>query len=306
MDHAVADTFDRNDPDTFFVPAFAPDEPGKASENHACYSSNGDRTNCGNADKWVYYNNYLDDSSATAPASIAGDVPRLKYLQEHARKYRRNRVNTRDRGNVRGPDKGCNIQPIQALTNRKAPVLTTINAMVADGYTHVAEGVAWGLRVLSNDAPFTEGAPYSDTSIKKAMVLLTDGENTFETRQKNHNLSTYTAYGFLSQAHQRLETEPYSVNLISSQASFGGLYHEAVAKQNDLMVRACENVKAEGIEVYAFAYNVPSAAQRARIKGCASEDSAGRKFYFQPTSNVNLVENFQYIANDLRSLYLSQ
>jgi hypothetical protein len=39
---------------------------------------------------------------------------------------------------------------------------------------------------------------------------------------------------------------------------------------------------------------------------CATEDAAGRKFYFQPTSNLNLVENFQYIANDLRSLYLSQ
>jgi hypothetical protein len=31
------------------------------------------------------------------------------------------------------------------------------------------------------------------------MVLLTDGENTFES-ENNHNGSTYTAYGFLDQA----------------------------------------------------------------------------------------------------------
>jgi hypothetical protein len=74
-------------------------------------------------------------------------------------------------------------------------VLQTIKNMKADGYTHVAEGVGWGLRVLSPGEPFTEGRPYNDET-KKAMVLLTDGENTFQS-QSNHNLSTYTAYGYL-------------------------------------------------------------------------------------------------------------
>jgi Flp pilus assembly protein TadG len=286
---SVRDVFTAGNKDHLFVPAFAPDEPGKVSENQACFDDNGDRTNCGNADKWVYYNNYMDDSLSDAPMNVSGDIARLTYLQEHARKYRRGRVNTKDRGNVRGPDKGCNIQPIQPLTNLKAPVLSTIDAMVADGYTHVAEGVAWGLRVLSNDEPFTEGAPYGE-DIKKAMVLLTDGENTFEARQKNHNLSTYTAYGFLRQAR-----------LGSSE------YHVAVSKQDELMVDACKEVKANGVEVYAFAYNVASAAQRSRIEGCASTDPTGkRRFYFEPTSNLDLVENFQLVANDLRSLYLSK
>ena len=68
--------------------------------------------------------------------------------------------------------------------------------MRADGYTHVAEGVGWGLRVISPGEPFTEGVEYSNEDITKAMVLLTDGENTFDT-ENNHNHSTYTAYGFL-------------------------------------------------------------------------------------------------------------
>jgi hypothetical protein len=78
-------------------------------------------------------------------------------------------------------------------------VLNTIRNMKADGYTHVAEGVGWGLRVLSPGEPFTEGVSYDNNEITKAMVLLTDGENTFES-ENNHNGSTYTAYGFLDQA----------------------------------------------------------------------------------------------------------
>jgi hypothetical protein len=61
-------------------------------------------------------------------------------------------------------------------------VLETIRNMRADGYTHVAEGVGWGLRVLSPGEPFTEGVSYDNQDITKAMVLLTDGENTFERR----------------------------------------------------------------------------------------------------------------------------
>jgi hypothetical protein len=78
-------------------------------------------------------------------------------------------------------------------------VLNTIRNMRADGYTHVAEGVGWGLRVLSPGEPFTEGVSYDNKDITKAMVLLTDGENTFDS-EYNHNGSTYTAYGFLNQA----------------------------------------------------------------------------------------------------------
>jgi hypothetical protein len=41
-------------------------------------------------------------------------------------------------------------------------VLNTIRNMKADGYTHVAEGVGWGLRVLSPGEPFTEGVSYDN------------------------------------------------------------------------------------------------------------------------------------------------
>ena len=180
--------------------------------------------------------------------------------------------------------KGCNIQPIQALTSKKAPVLNTIKNMKADGYTHVAEGVGWGLRVLSPTEPFTEGAAWEDDNVKKVMVLLTDGENTFDT-ENNHNGSTYTAYGFLDQAR-----------LGSSN------YWTAITAQNNLLNDACNNVKAKDVVVYSFAYNVPSATQRTLIKNCASSPEK----YFDPPSNQALVRNFQQIADELRRLHLSQ
>ncbi len=272
---------------TLFPPAFAPDEPGKASENQACYSkTTGNRYNCGGStsSRARYYNNYMDDSSEEAPGNVSGWENRVDWLQRKERKYRQNRVNT----NARGPEEGCNIQPIQALTNQKSPVLNTINNMRADGYTHVAEGVGWGLRVISPGEPFTEGVSYDDDQITKAMVLLTDGENTFNISRGmyyNHNKSSYTAYGYLGQA--RLGSSNYST---------------AITKQNQLLAKACDNVKAADIVSYTFAYNVPSATQRSLIRSCASSPEK----YFDPPSNAALVASFQQIADELRKLHLSK
>ncbi|MEE4237255.1 MAG: TadE/TadG family type IV pilus assembly protein [Anderseniella sp.] len=257
-------------PETLFPPAFAPDEPGKVAENQSCYGADGTKQDCGWTTKYRYFNSYMTDTGAD------GD---LDDMQRDTRKYRRNRADPASRG----PNQGCNIQPIRALTNEKAPVLATIKGMKADGYTHVAEGVGWGLRVLSPGEPFTEGRPYSSETTK-AMVLLTDGENTFE-NQPNHNLSTYTAYGYLAQ--ERLGTTNYWTG---------------VKKQNALLSEACANVKAEDIVVYSFAYNVPSATQRQLIKDCASDPEK----YFDPPTNEALVQNFQQIADELRRLHLSK
>ena len=247
---------------TLFPPAFAPDEPGN-NTSPADFIV-GDET------VYRYRNSYLADSQTGT----------LDQRQRHEAKYQSASVSSTSRG----PDRGCNTQPILALTNVKQPVLDTLNNMTAGGYTHVAEGVGWGLRVLSPGAPFTEGVPYSDDEITKAMVLLTDGENTFNT-ESNHNISTYTAYGHLAQA--RLGSSNYST---------------AIAAQNTLLQQACNNVKAEDIVVYSFAYNVPSATQRNLIKNCATSPEK----YFDPPTNAALVASFQQIADELRKLHLSE
>jgi len=255
---------------TLFPPAFAPDEPG--NNTSTTYLMKNGTTGSKNNKDYTYTNSYLTDSK--------GDGNQIITRQKHQNKYN----NAVLGNNSRGPELGCDIQPIQPLTHVKAPVLQTINAMKAGGYTHVAEGVGWGLRVLSPGEPFTEGVSYSDKTITKAMVLLTDGENTFDD-QSNHNVSTYTAYGFLGEAR-----------LGSSN------YNTAIAAQNTLLAKACNNVKAADIVTYSFAYNVSSATQRNLIKNCATSPEK----YFDPPSNAALVASFQQIADELRKLHLSK
>jgi hypothetical protein len=46
------------------------------------------------------------------------------------------------------------------------------------GYTNITIGLAWGLSLLSNQEPFTEGEPYGTENLTKYIVLITDGDNT--------------------------------------------------------------------------------------------------------------------------------
>jgi Flp pilus assembly protein TadG len=264
-----------DDPATLFSPAFAPDEPGNRSDSPACHLWEGTRSDCSNrSGKAVYNNNYMTDSKQ--------DGFSLDVRQRDVGKYGNNRAST----GSRGPGKGCNIQPIQALTTKKAPVLDTINNMKADGYTHVAEGVGWGLRVLSPTEPFTEGAAWEDDNVKKVMVLLTDGENTFNVSEgANHNGSSYTAYGFLNQG--RLGTTDY---------------WQAVAAQNSMLTDACTLVKNKKVTLYTFSYNVTDPTQKALIKACATDAEK----YYEPKTDQALVTNFNEIGDEIRRLHLSK
>src|SRR5690606_10033905 len=84
-----------------------------------------------------------------------------------------------------GPNKYC-VQPIMPLTSDKATILSNINSMTADGYTHVNLGAVWGWRLLSpswrnvwGGTMDTNNLPldYHTDLMEKVMVLLTDGDN---------------------------------------------------------------------------------------------------------------------------------
>ena len=50
--------------------------------------------------------------------------------------------------------------------------------MVANGNTNITIGLAWGLSMLSPDAPLTEGVAWGTKDLTKVLILITDGENT--------------------------------------------------------------------------------------------------------------------------------
>ena len=242
--------------DTLWVPWFAPDEPDSGGR----YA--------------YYYNHYLDDGFGRN--SSAG----MDERQRNVSKYKNKNVNS----SSKGPSAGCNIPAVTALTNHRDIIEDGIDDLVASGYTHIPIGLAWGWRLLSPQAPFTEGVAYDDEENTKAIILLTDGENVLGT-MNNHNGKRYTAYGFLPE--KRLGT------------SNGGQAQQELDRKT---ARLCENVKAEGIRVYTITFQLNDTTTQNLMRACATNES----LYFNSPSNEQLRLAFQTIAQDLSNLRISK
>ncbi|NTU76948.1 MAG: pilus assembly protein, partial [Alphaproteobacteria bacterium] len=104
----------------------------------------------------------------------------------------------------RGPNQYC-PQRVQPMTASKTTILNAINSMQSAGNTHVNLGVVWGWRMLSprwrglwggemdaNTDPSPLPLDYGTQHMNKALILLTDGENTMSS-------TIFTAYGYLSE-----------------------------------------------------------------------------------------------------------
>jgi len=245
-----------DDPDTLWVPYFAPDEP----------------------DIWswpnYYYNSYLDDNASS------DDSPQER--QEKYSKYDNKSVS----GD--GPHYNCKTQPITPLTNDKQDVLDAIDAMNATGNTNISFGMAWGWRVVSPTVPFTEGTAYDDKKFRKAIILLTDGDNVIG-QTSNHNKSTYNAYGYVKDA--RLGTTSAWT---------------ADAKLDERTSTVCTNIKNANpdrpITVYTITFQVSGDATKTLMRNCATDPEK----YFDSPSNAELTANFKIIAGELSELRISK
>ena len=245
-------------PDTLFVPWFAPDEPNGSSP--------------------TYPNSYLSDGvSGTAAVKQRSTV---KYPASGV-------AISSSVSTSKGPDYNCkSIQSIQPLTNNRGILEAKIDSMVAAYLTHIPVGLAWGWRTLSPEAPYTEGLPYTDEDNIKALVLMTDGENTFS-GNSTHNKSTFTAYGFL--AKQRLgpgiDTETEGQNELDAKTT-----------------RMCNNIKAKEIIVYTIAFQVSDPVTLNMLKDCATKPDN----FFSSSDGAALATAFKVIASDLSSLRISK
>lgn len=158
--------------------------------------------------------------------------------------------------------------PIQPLTDDKAALLTSIAGMKADGWTYIAEGVAWGARVLSPGAPFTGGLAASEVQKRggiKALIVLTDGENT--------KAPTYPLHDSADRA-----------------------------LADDLTRRACAEAKKNGVVIYTIAFDVDDPGVRGLLEDCGATPAN----YFEPSNAKELSAVFARIAASLRNLSLSK
>lgn len=272
-------------PATLFVPMFAPDEPD--GENDAGAS---------------YPNNYLSDFGGTcaAPTRICvrynsrrqrcdqyGNEPLDPIIaQGRTCKYK----NASYTG--AGPNAGCTTRPIEPLNSSKSDIVAAISQLAASGMTNISEGILWGWRTLSPSEPFTEGRPYSDTKNRKIMIVMTDGENTYNT-YSNQNKTGYLAYAY---------GLPLPAPLGMGQSGrLGTTYTQSaiLTQMNTKTITACANAKAEGITVYTIAFRLESSpATMSLLRNCASTSDKA----YAASDGQALIQIFQIIGREISQI----
>ncbi len=277
-------------PDTLFVPSFAPDAPdswpgwlndylpdgGNAgSSGNNAFSMGGGHNNDDDEE-----NNSGNNAGSNSTCGNTGNLS-ARERQERLCKYQGSISNY-----SYGPNMDCPSTALLPLTNTKQTVLNTINSMVAGGATNIHMGAVWGFRALSPSAPFTEGRPY-DQATAKVIILMTDGANTMYANNNMNGAYYYSAYGF-----------PYNRRI----GAPGWSSSQLVTEMNVRTVEACSNAKAAGITVYTIGLDPPNSTTRTMLENCATSNETA---YF-PAQPSELNSVFTAIANQLSALRLSQ
>ena len=266
------------DPSSLFVPMLAPDEPGDAGSTS--YSTS--------TATWNYPNSYIGDNPTPECAGEKTHSDEYQAGQSKLCKYRNAPfVNT---SSGRGPNFMCDARPLVRLTTDLTALHGSINAMVPGGNTNLFEGVAWGWRTLSPNAPFADGKAYNTLNLKKIIVLMTDGMNAWGA-MNNHNGSRYSPFGYYTNA--RLGTAPTNAN-------------EARAQIDAKTLATCTNAKAQGIAVYTVGFSVASdpidAGGLDLLRKCATSSDMA----YVANDSTQFLAAFDEIARKIGALRLTQ
>lgn len=175
------------------------------------------------------------------------------------------------------------LNPVIALTADKTKLKTAVNGMIINhgGYkpnTYIPAGLVWGVNMLSPTAPFSEGGTYDPMNQKprKALVLMTDGENTLTYRPSDGRHI------------------PFSSNKGEAAVEF--------RKVNNETVEICDYAKSNKIEVFSIAFMVDNADARKILQKCATDSD----HYFDATDSERLASAFGKIAESLSLVRLAR
>ncbi|WP_069440551.1 pilus assembly protein [Methyloceanibacter superfactus] len=248
-------------PASLFAPYFAPDE---ADDDHD--------------EGYNYSNSYIEDGDCGTSNSSKRKAMRC---QAYTGKYDKPK---KDSYRASGPNWNCPPRAVTPLTDKLGPVVSAIEELQPSGNTVIPAGLLWGWRILSPTAPFTEGKAYDENERVKAIVLLTDGENSVSGGGNGKNKSVYNAFGYARNGH-----------LGSKNGS------NAEATLDSKTTTVCSRIKAKGILIYTIGFQVNSATQTL-LKNCATKDD----MFFNSPSNDQLASIFKDIAQGLGELRIAQ
>ena len=169
----------------------------------------------------------------------------------------------------------CPSKAIRPLTSSRQKLLQDINTYSAGGYTAGHLGIAWSYYMLSPEwnvvwPKKSDAAPYDNNNTLKIALLMTDGQfNTY------YDGTTGTAWGDNS------------------------------ALSNNAATKICLDMKANGIVIYAVAFEAPSSAQ-AILQSCATSDTNGIQHYYNAVNGSQLKVAFADIAKSIKTLRISK
>jgi Flp pilus assembly protein TadG len=212
---------------------------------------------------------------------------------------------------TRGPNRGCPT-PIVPLTSNATTIQSNIAAMQhwMGGGTNQAEGLAWGWRVLSPGAPFTQGVAFNQAhdNVRKVIVLMSDGENT-NVGDDAVMESDFSAYNYLG-----FWTNHASGNILT-QLLFG-LLHGVLPSQfrrdisgrndfvdyvNDRQRQLCTNVKNDDIEIYTVIFRETDQTTENLMRNCATSP----EHFFRADNAQELSDAFDAIGSGIGQLRLT-
>jgi Flp pilus assembly protein TadG len=256
-----------SNPDTLWVPYFWPDGPDLDSSPDPEVS-----------------NTYLDDS----PYQAGTDLEKQRWGRAYsAAKYMPGKAMTIDESPpyMKGPNRAC-PDPILPLTSDYGLISSRISSLehYEGSGTNTAEGVAWAWRLLSPGAPFTEGKAYG--TIRKVMVLMSDGENRIVREVISPFGTHYSSYGSV-----RYGRFPHPTDV-----------DEANAFLDSRMELACRNAKNEKIEIFVIALGITKAHSRDLLEACATDP----EHMFEVGRSQSLDPAFDAIAAKLSKLRLAK
>jgi len=298
-----------SNPATMFVPFFWLETGGTAGQASSnTYSQPNYRNN-----NQSYLADTPGDIGGPATMSTSDGLSTTAQQQREARffnvfKYRGTSASIdTSPPDTRGPNRGCPT-PVVPLTSNDSVIQSNIAAMRhwQGGGTNQAEGLAWGWRVLSPSAPFSEGAPYGDA--RKVIVLMSDGENTnvgsdavmgtdfsaynylgFWTNLASGNALTQLLFGVL---HGVLPPQ-YRRNITSS--------NQYVQYVNGRQRALCTNIKNAGIEIYTVIFRETDATTVNLMRDCATSPS----HFYRADSAQELSAAFEAIGSGIGQLRLT-
>jgi len=167
----------------------------------------------------------------------------------------------------------CPYEGITPLNNAKAEIQAAIDALTnPTGTTNIPAGLGWAWRVLEPAAPFTEAVSNPDYELQKAIVLLTDGENT----------------GGVGDGYK----------------SVFGLDTSAGPEMDARLLSLADNIKSSGVIIYVIQFANSGGALQTLLKTVASGPDA--PYYHYAADGEALRQVFKEIANHLSELRLAK